>query len=140
LPAEVTAPVGHVDLASTFCHIAGIETPDYCEGQKLPLNDTEAAAQGREFVLTEWDSEHGPVDMHLKSIYEQSGWLCTSYGRSHLYDGSEGELYDMNEDPDQLVNLWDDPGHAAQRDALVALLEEKMPPMQTPRPERRAPV
>jgi arylsulfatase A-like enzyme len=139
-PAEVTAPVGHLDLASTFCHIAGIDAPDYCEGRKLPLSDAEAAEQGREFVLTEWDSEHGPIDMHLKSIYEQSGWLCTAYGKSHLYDGSEGELYDMNEDPGQTINLWNDPGHTARRDALVALLDEKVPPMQTPRPERRAPV
>jgi len=139
-PAEVMAPVGHLDLASTFCHIAGIDAPDYCEGRKLPLSDAEAAEQGREFVLTEWDSEHGPIDMHLKSIYEQSGWLCTAYGKSHLYDGSEGELYDMNEDPDQTINLWNDPGHTARRDALVALLDEKVPPMQTPRPERRAPV
>lgn len=139
-PAEVTAPVGHLDLASTFCHIAGIETPDYCEGQKLPLNDAEAGEQGREFVLTEWDSEHGHIDMHLQSVYERSGWLCTTYGKSHLYDGSEGELYDMNEDPGQTNNLWDDPGNAARRDALIALLEENLPPMQTPRPERKAPV
>lgn len=139
-PAEVTAPVGHLDLASTFCEIAGIEPPAYCEGQTLPLTDAQALQQGREFVLTEWDSEHGPIDMHLKSIYERSGWLCTAYGKSHLYDGSEGELYNMNEDPDQLVNLWDDPGYAGRRDDLVALLEEQVPPMQTPRPERLAPV
>lgn len=139
-PAEVLAPVGHLDLASTFCEIAGIEPPDYCEGKPLPLDDAEAARQHRSFVLTEWDSEHGPVDMHLKSIYEASGWLCTAYGASHLYDGSEGELYDMNEDPGQRVNRWDDPGCRAQRDALVALLEEQVPPMQSPRPERRAPV
>ena len=78
--------------------------------------------------------------MHLKSIYEQSGWLCTAYGESHLYDGSEGELYDMNEDPDQLVNLWHDPGYAGRRDDLVALLRDKVPPMRSPRAERRAPV
>ncbi len=139
-PAEVTAPVGHVDLASTFCHIAGIDPPDYCEGQTLPLNDAEAVKQRRDCVLTEWDSEHGPIDMHLKSVYEQSGWLCTTYGKSHLYDGSEGELYDMTEDPDQLVNLWNDAGYAKQRDDLVALLAERLPPMRTPRLARRAPV
>ena len=44
----------------------------------------------------------------------------------------------MNDDPDQTVNLWGDPACAAQRDALVALLAESVPPMQTPRPERRA--
>ena len=91
-------------------------------------------------MLTEWDSEHGHIDMHLKSIYERSGWLCTPYGKSHLYEGTEGELYDMNEDPDQLVNRWEDPGCRSQRDALVRLLEASVPPMREPRPKRKAPV
>ena len=72
--AEVTAPVGHVDLASTFCQIADIDTPDYCEGKPLPLTDDDATAQNREFVLTEWDSEHGPIDMHLKADLPP-GWI-----------------------------------------------------------------
>ena len=33
----VTAPVGHVDLAQTFCRIAGIDEPDWVEGQTLPV-------------------------------------------------------------------------------------------------------
>jgi arylsulfatase A-like enzyme len=139
-PAEVSAPVGHLDLASTFCHIAGIEVPAYCEGQKLPVSETEAVSQQRSHVLTEWDSEHGPINMHLKSIYEKSGWLCTSYGESHLYDGSEGELYNMNEDPDQLTNLWNDPDCQGKRAELLALMASALPKPRTPRLARKAPV
>ena len=140
MPAEVSAPVGHLDLASTFCHIAGIEEPAFCEGLKLPLSDAEAAAQERAFVLTEWDSEHGHIDMHLQSIYHESGWLLTAYGTSHLYEGTEGELYDMREDPDQLVNRWSDPACAGKRAELAALLADALPPARTPRLERQAPV
>ncbi|MDZ7684941.1 MAG: sulfatase-like hydrolase/transferase [Gammaproteobacteria bacterium] len=71
--AEVNEPVGHLDLAATFCHIAGIECPDWIEGRCLPADDADAKAADREYVLTEWDSEHGPVDMHLKSIYHREG-------------------------------------------------------------------
>ena len=110
------------------------------EGQRLPVSDLEATKQQREFVLTEWDSEHGHVDMHLKTIYEKSGWLCTAYGASSLYEGTEGELYNMRDDPDQLVNLWSDPQHAAVRDELLALLADALPPAQLPRLERKAPV
>jgi arylsulfatase A-like enzyme len=138
--AEVNAPVGHLDLASTFCHIAGIDVPEFCEGQKLPVSEQEAFDQGRDFVLTEWESEHGYVDMRLNSIYEKSGWLCTPYGASYLYSGNEGELYDMNEDPDQLHNRWNDPACRAKREELVGLLEASLPPARTPRLERRAPV
>ena len=40
--AEVEAPVGIIDLAPTFCQIAGAEIPDWMESQPLPKNETEA--------------------------------------------------------------------------------------------------
>lgn len=138
LPAEVTAPVGHVDLAKTFCDIAGIAPPDYCEGDVLPVSDEQAS--GREYVLTEWDSEHGHISMHLKSIYHRAGMLCTAYGKSSVYDGSEGELYDMVEDPDQLVNLWDDPAYRDKKRELVTLLDETTGQFEGVRHPRLAPV
>ena len=138
--AIVEAPVGHLDLASTFCAIAGIDEPSYCEGQTLPVSEQQALEQQRSHVITEWDSEHGPVDMHLKSIYERSGWLCTTYLESHLYRGTEGELYNMTDDPGQLVNLWDDPSSQSKKSELLALLESSLPPERQPRLERKAPV
>ena len=78
--------------------------------------------------------------MHLKTIYEKSGWLCTAYGKSHLYEGTEGELYNMGEDPDQLTNLWSDPGYAGKRAELLTLLAESLPPARSPRLARKAPV
>ena len=138
--AEVSEPVGHVDLAKTFCAIAGVDAPGYCEGNVLPCRDDEARAQDREYLLTEWDSEHGPINMHLKTIYHRDGWLCTAYQPSHLYDGSEGELYNLSEDPDQLVNLWDDAGYATRRNQLVEQLWQVLPPQREPRLERLAPV
>ena len=139
-PAEVVSPVGHLDLASTFCAIAGISTPDYCEGKPLPTSEDEAVRQDREIVLTEWDSETGPIDMHLKSIYHRDGFLCTAYEKSHLYDGTEGELYDMRQDPDQLRNLWSDPGYAVHRTELTDRLYASLPEETTEKLPRKAPV
>ncbi len=138
--SEVNEPVGHLDLAATFCDIAGIETPSWVEGRVLPRTDEEAHAQQREHVLTEWDSEHGKVDMHLKSIYHRDGWLLTAYEPSTLYDGSEGELYNLNEDPEQRVNRWDDPALASLQSDLKAQLYDSLPAPRAPRLERGAPV
>ena len=138
--ASVTLPVGHLDLASTFCEIAGIESPPWVQGQVLPLNDAHAEAQHREDVITEWDSEHGEVSLHMKSIYNKAGWLCTVYEKSSLYAGTEGELYDMTADPQQRVNLWSDPQHKATRDELISDLYEKLPRPREPRLPRQAPV
>ena len=78
--------------------------------------------------------------MHLKSIYHRDGWLCTRYDDSYLYDGTEGELYNMNEDPDQLVNRWNDPSCRSKRDELLAQLREELPVWQSEPLPRLAPV
>ena len=137
-PAVVTAPVGHLDLAATFCEVAGIAQPDYVEGATLPLSNQAAAEQERNTVLTEWDSEHGPVDMHLKSIYREDGWLCTVYESSALYDGTEGELYNLNDDPGQIRNLWGKETLVQQQ--LSEQLYAELPSPRTPRLDRKAPV
>jgi arylsulfatase A-like enzyme len=118
-PATVKAPVGLVDLAPTFCSIAGVSTPAWMQGQALPRND----ASGPERVLTEWDSELFGVDVHLRTI-TRDRWVCTTYRPGTVHDGSEGELYDLVDDPLQRVNRWDDPSQRALRDDLVADLRD----------------
>ena len=48
----------------------------------------------------------------------RDGWLCSVYEPGTLYDGSEGELYDMRSDPHQWNNLWHDPNHRRWREDL----------------------
>ena len=90
--------------------------------------------------------------MHLRTIY-RDGMICTSYERSTRdrggrfplltalwlrgsrvpqYDGSEGELYDVRNDPEQWENL-DDPGKRALREDLVADLRAHVPEERLPR-------
>ncbi len=52
-PAVVPEPVGLLDLAPTFCAIAGLAVPEWMQGKPLPT----APGSGRERVLTEWDSQ-----------------------------------------------------------------------------------
>ncbi|MEA3076426.1 MAG: hypothetical protein QOF60_1334 [Actinomycetota bacterium] len=126
----VDAPVGHLDLAPTFCAIAGLEPPAWMEGRPLPTSRDD----GRERVMTEWDSVFNGVEMHLRTIY-RDGYLCTAYEPGTEHDGSEGELYDMNEDPLQLDNVWSDPARKALREDLVADLYDSLPaPLVDPRP------
>jgi len=149
-PAEVSDPVGQLDLAPTFCRIAGVPIPDWIEGRPLPTADGQGT---HERVLCEWDSQFPAHGMHLRSIY-RDGWLCTAYERSTggkpngleknpfvqrmlgdrllqpiaiQYDGTEGELYDTQADPHQWHNLWDDPARRSLRDDLVADLYDSLP-------------
>ncbi len=73
-PAEISEPVGHLDLAPTFCEIAGVPRADWMQGAALPTRP----GPGRERIITEWDSQFAQIGMHLRSIY-RDGWLLTAY-------------------------------------------------------------
>jgi arylsulfatase A-like enzyme len=147
-PAAIEEPVGLVDLAPTFCAIAGVDVPEWMEGTPLPT----AKGSGRERVLTTFDSQFAAVGMHLSTIY-RDGWICTAYGpttddeggrfRAYwaiwgrgselpVYRGDEGELYDVRSDPWQWENRWSDPSVRAWRDELLADLRAHLPPLRVP--------
>ncbi|WP_069813388.1 sulfatase family protein [Streptomyces sp. TP-A0874] len=143
VPAEIAEPVGHLDLAPTFCQIAGVEPPDWMEGEPLPT----APGSGRERVLSEYDSKVPGIAMHMRTIY-RDGWLATVYEPSTIgqptgleelvgpgvlesygveYDGTEGELYNVEDDPHQWENRWDEPSARTLRDDLVRDLYDHLP-------------
>ncbi|MGO9602469.1 MAG: sulfatase [Candidatus Binataceae bacterium] len=155
--AEVREPVGHLDLAPTFCEIAGVAVPPWVQGKALPT----APGSGGERVITEWDSQFAQIGMHLRSIYRE-GWVCTGYekstgdigfdlallysGRSKRalpdihYEGTEGELYNLNEDPLQWRNLWNDAGYRKMKSDLMADLYDHLPKPREPMLTVDAPV
>jgi arylsulfatase A-like enzyme len=138
-PSTVARPVGHVDLAPTFCAIAGLTPPQWMEGRPLPVDDGDADARGFERVLTEWDSELFGVGVHLRTI-TRDGWVCSTYQPGFSHDGTEGELYNLADDPLQRVNRWDDPACAAVRSDLLADLRDHQPATAAPRRRVEAPV
>jgi arylsulfatase A-like enzyme len=138
-PAAVTRPVGLVDIAPTLCAIAGIAVPEWMEGTPLPADDTDADARGFERALTEWDSELFGVGVHLRTI-TRDGWVCSTYQPGYAHDGTEGELYNLADDPLQRENRWDDPELASLRADLVADLWDHQPAMRDPRLSVEAPV
>ena len=133
-PAVIDCPVGLIDLAPTFCALAGVEPPAFLEGRPLPTSPDEPTRP----VLTEWDSELFGVDVHLRTI-THDGYVCTTYLPGTVHDGSEGELYDLTDDPLQRVNRFDDPAVRALRDDLIGEARDVRPPT-TPRREVVAPV
>jgi arylsulfatase A-like enzyme len=143
-PRACEEPVGHVDLAPTFCAIAGVDVPGWMQGSPLPP----AGEATRDHIVTTFDSQFANVGMHLRTIY-RDGCICTAYARTDPrgggrfpfywsiwgrtsvipdYTGSEGELYDVRDDPHQWHNLWDDPARRALREEMLEALRAHMPP------------
>jgi arylsulfatase A-like enzyme len=137
--AVVKRPVGLLDLAPTFCAVAGVESPEWMDGAPLPTDDRDAEARGFDQVVTEWDSELLGVDVHLRTVY-RDGLVCTAYGPGTVHDGTEGELYSTLEDPTQSVNRWDDRAWRSTREHLLEALRAHRPRPHVPKLHLEAPV
>jgi arylsulfatase A-like enzyme len=142
--AKITQPVEQVDLAPTFCAIAGVAPASWMQGRLLPTHEDGSRSR----ALCEWDSQFPGYGFHLRSLY-RDGFVLTRYEPSTQgvpngleeswpqfgaitcsvrYDGSEGELYDLRNDPQQWENLWDDPVRQGLKRDLIADLYDSLPP------------
>jgi arylsulfatase A-like enzyme len=95
-----------VDFAPTFLAAAGVEVPGVMQGL-----DQRAAwasdAPARDHVIVE--NRHEPTRVHLRT-YIDGRYKLTVY-RDQAY----GELFDLQEDPGEVRNLWDAPEAAATK-------------------------
>ncbi len=106
------------DIGPTILDFAGVTTPEHFEAQTLmPMLRGDPGASGRQYVF----SEHGPDPMLSHVEYEmmvrERDWKLVEF-----LGEEDGQLYDLQADPDELVNLWHDPGHAAKKAELREVL------------------
>ena len=132
MPSVVRAPVSLVSLAATFLEVAGKDIPEWVEGAPLPVSDLDASSRDFSSTVTEWDSVLFGASVHVRSILT-SEFLYTEYQPGTMHDGTEGELYVLQDDPLQRVNRFDDSALSATR----ALLSEQLLAHRE-RPGRRA--
>jgi arylsulfatase A-like enzyme len=86
--------------------------------------------QGRDSVLVERQDAYWSLDMRTLRTPE---WKLTVYAGQPY-----GELYDLVNDPGEVVNLWDDPNHAPVRQEMTLKLLSRVIEAADPLPERIA--
>lgn len=101
----VDSLVSLMDLGPTLLDAAGVAVPEHLEGASLLPWTKGRVCASRDFVCAE--------DNYLTMFREERYKMV-------LYTGATyGELYDLKEDPHELVNRWDDPAMAGEKQRLL---------------------
>jgi arylsulfatase A-like enzyme len=110
---EVSSMVQSIDLAPAIFELAGCEIPSWWEassllpalqGEQLAGRDAVYCEQGRDVVFQFADF----VSMLRTDRYKFVHFLGEDFG----------QLFDLDDDPHEDINRWDDPGMHAVREAL----------------------
>ena len=104
------------DLAPTLLQAAGAAVPDWMQGRSLlPLASGAADPhRHRDAVLSEYFDALDTPDATRATMYRERRYKLVAYHGHGL-----GELYDLEQDPGEFDNLWDDPAHAAVKANLL---------------------
>ena len=111
------------DIAPTLLELAGLPLPDRMQGRSLAplLSDPQAEDQHREFVRCEYyDAINAQYNERFTGSY--ATMLRDERYKLVVYHGHRlGELFDLEKDPHEFVNLWDDPALLATKMRLMQL-------------------
>ena len=109
----------HLDLTPTVISLAGAEPLPGMEGRSFAPLLTGETDTHRDAVIV----ERIGVERHTSEpIVRQKILVTPRYKLAHYGSGWPGELYDLDTDPEEFTNLWDDPAHAHIRAELTERL------------------
>ncbi len=100
-----------VDLAPTFLAAAGTTVPGVMQGVSQLDVWRGRAKSARDHIIVE--NRHEPTLVHCRT-YVDERYKITVYR-----DREYGEMFDLQEDPGETRNLWDDPGSVALKSRLL---------------------
>ncbi len=106
-----------VDLAPTLLEAAGLEVPYLMQGKSLlPLLTGQSdPGHHKDHVISEYNDALAGTPTHSHGTMYFDGRY-----KIVIYEGETfGELFDLESDPGEFVNLWDDPAYSALKSELV---------------------
>ena len=113
---KIRGNIGHVDIAPTLLELMGVpasDMPDHLQGQSR-VDVLEGRADLCDDVFMQW-YEHSPTvplgnpDIERMSRVSWRSVVTADRWKLNLSPGDQCELYDLNADPFELSNRFDDP-------------------------------
>lgn len=111
---RVSDNVSLFDLGPTILEWAGVEVPGWMEAVSLTPYFSDGHVESRRQVFAEHSNDALLTGTRLMTMV-----LDGSMKLVHFVDSDAGILFDLANDPQEQVNLWDDPDHQTTRDRLI---------------------
>ena len=129
----VGEPVSSMDYAATFYDWAGVEKPEDIQSASL-AGILSGNDDTRDVAYSEWNQQPSRtgVELNLRTVRTKTAKLTLE-----LISGA-GELYDLSDDPDEMVNRFDDPGVAVLQKELTDMINARPGPIMDVMPEHEA--
>ena len=119
---EITDMVQNIDYAPTFLEMAGVKVPSDIQGKSLVplLKGEKTIGKWRDAIY--YHFHEYPAEHAVKRHY---GVRTERYKLIHFYNDIDAwELYDLQEDPTEMKNVYDDPAYAKVRKQMHKKLEQ----------------
>ncbi|MBP1966686.1 sulfatase family protein [Paenibacillus aceris] len=113
VPAGATSPAiqSLVDLAPTFLSLCGISIPHNMTGLDQSQVWCGQKSQARDHAICEF--LHTPTTIHQKTYVDERYKITVYYNQTY------GEIFDLQEDPGEIRNLWDKPEYQTLKSELL---------------------
>ena len=133
----VADPVESIDILPTLMDIVGLEVPSEVEGRSLVGQISGRKSDPHRPTFSEYDTSASPIGGHEsippeafwhpasdhRVMVRHDGWkLECNYGDSDY--GEDGALYNLEDDPDELNNLFGQAEFESQKDRLKQIVND----------------
>jgi len=108
-----------MDIGPTLLELSGCDMPENIEAKSLlPALNGESWTP-RDSVYAEQAKDGNFTGCDFMTMVRNRDWKLV-----HFLDQPDGQLFDLNADPDEVNNLWNSPDHTEQKRELLANLRE----------------
>ena len=116
---KVDGLIQNMDIGMTILELAGATIPKTIEAESVLAALRGEEWSGREYLYAEQTKDGIYTEGPFMTMVRNRNWKLV-----HFLDAPFGQLFDLQNDPDEMQNLWDDPaGRKAKAELLTELRE-----------------
>lgn len=114
---EIDALTQHMDLGATVLELAGIEVPREMEARSLLPALQGKAMEERRYVFAEHSRDPILEGTAFMTMIRDREWKLV-----HFVDDTYGQLFDLQQDPEEINNLWNDARYENRKQELISAI------------------